>query len=167
MNDPDTTDGASGATASRRPVVLYACIHNSGRSVAGLYLTRHHAGERVDARSAGSEPGTEVNPQIARVLAERGIPVDDHKPSLLTYDGVAESDVVITMGCGEACPAVPGKRIIDWELEDPKGKDLDTVRRIVDDIDSRVLALLSDLAVDVARREEAPGTRGYGGPPPG
>ena len=157
MTDPGATATATAtATAasrsgSGRPVVLYACIHNSGRSVAGLYLTRHYAGERVDARSAGSEPGTEVNPQIARVLAERGITVDDHEPTLLTYDGVAQSDVVITMGCGEACPAVPGKRIVDWELEDPKGKDLDTVRRIVDDIDSRVRTLLIELDVDIAR----------------
>lgn len=130
-----------------RPVVLYACIHNSGRSVAGLYLTRHHAGDRVDARSAGSEPGSGVNPLVAQVLAERGIDVHDHQPSLLTYDGVAESDVVVTMGCGEACPAVPGKRIVDWELEDPKGKDLETVRRIVDDVDGRVRALLAELGV--------------------
>ena len=130
-----------------RPVVLYACIHNSGRSVAGLHLTRHHAGDRVDARSAGSEPGSGVNPVVSQVLAERGIDVGDHQPSLLTWDGVAESDVVVTMGCGEACPAVPGKRVVDWELEDPKGKDLETVRRIVDDVDRRVLALLRELGV--------------------
>jgi arsenate reductase len=132
-----------------RPVVLFACIHNSGRSVAGLYLTRALAGDRVDARSAGSEPGDGVNPAVAQVLAERGISTADHAPSLLTYDGVVEADVVITMGCGEACPAVPGKRIVDWELEDPKGKDLETVRGIVDDIDGRVRGLLEDLGVPV------------------
>ena len=131
-----------------RPVVLYACIHNSGRSVAGLYLTRHHAGDRVDARSAGSEPGSGVNPVVAQVLAERGIDVRDHAPSLLTHAGVDQADVVVTMSCGEACPAVPGKRIVDWELEDPKGKDLDTVRRIVDDVDARVRALLGELLGD-------------------
>ncbi len=129
------------------PVVLFACIHNSGRSVAGARLTQHHAGDRVVVRSAGSEPGTGVNPVVAQVLAERGISTDDHTPTLLTYDRVAEADVVITMGCGEACPAVPGKRIVDWELEDPKGKDLETVRRIVDDIDGRVRDLLAELGV--------------------
>lgn len=132
------------------PVVLYACIHNSGRSVAGARLTEHYGGDRVVVSSAGSEPGDTVNPTVAQVLAERGISVHDHQPSQLTYDRVADADIVITMGCGEACPAVPGKRILDWELEDPKGKDLDTVRGIVDDIDRRVRALLNELGVPVA-----------------
>jgi arsenate reductase len=149
MTSAPTSDPTSDPTPGSRPVVLYACVHNSGRSVAGLYLTRRYAGDRVDARSAGSEPGTEVNPSVATVLAERGIAVDDHRPSLLTWDGVSEADVVITMGCGEACPAVPGSRVVDWELEDPKGKDLDTVRRIVDDVDARVRALLDELGVEV------------------
>lgn len=132
---------------SKPPVVLFACVHNSGRSVAGARLTQLYGGDRVVVRSAGSEPGDGVNAAVAQVLADRGISTDDHTPTLLTYDGVAEADVVITMGCGEACPAVPGKRIIDWELEDPKGKDLATVRRIVDDIDGRVRALLDELGV--------------------
>lgn len=135
---------------TRTPVVLYACIHNSGRSVAGARLTEHYGGDRVVVSSAGSEPGDTVNPTVAQVLAERGISVQDHQPSQLTYDRVADADIVITMGCGEACPAVPGKRILDWELEDPKGKDLDTVRGIVDDIDRRVRALLNELGVPVA-----------------
>lgn len=140
---------SSGPTSSPStpPVVLFACIHNSGRSVAGARLTQQYGGDRVIVHSAGSEPGSSVNPAVAQVLAERGISTDDHTPSQLTYDRVAESDIVITMGCGEACPAVPGKRIVDWELEDPKGKDLDTVRRIVDDIDGRVRALLVELGV--------------------
>ena len=141
---PSTASGPGG-----RPVVLYACIHNSGRSVAALYLTRRYAGDRVEARSAGSEPGSGVNPAVARVLAERGIPTDDHAPSLLTPDAVAATDVVVTMGCGEACPVFPGKRYEDWPIEDPKGRDLDAVRRIVDDVDARVRALLADLGIDV------------------
>ena len=133
-----------------RPVVLFACIHNSGRSVAAKVLTEHLAGGAVEVRSAGSEPGSGVNPGVAAVLAERGLSTAHHAPSLLTYESVEDSDVVITMGCGEACPAVPGKRIVDWELEDPKGKDLDTVRGIVDDIDRRVRALLDELGVPLA-----------------
>ena len=131
------------------PVVLYACIHNSGRSVAALYLTRALAGDAVDARSAGSEPGAGVNPAVAEVLAERGISTADHAPSLLTYDGVSECDVIVTMGCGEACPVFPGKRYEDWALEDPKGQDLETVRRIVDEVEARVRGLLADLGVAV------------------
>ena len=143
MTEPSAT------TSTTRPVVLFACIHNSGRSVAAARLTQSYGGDRVVVRSAGSEPGDGVNPTVARVLAERGIRTEDHQPTLLTYDGVAEADTVITMGCGEACPAVPGKRIVDWDLEDPKGKDLETVRRIVDDIDARVRALLDQLGVEV------------------
>ena len=128
-----------------RPVVLYACIHNSGRSVAALYLTRHLF-PHLDARSAGSEPGTSVNPAVAKVLAEQGISVDDHVPSLLTFEGVQEADVVITMGCGETCPIFPGKTYEDWEIDDPAGQDLETVRRIVADVEGRVRALATRLA---------------------
>lgn len=135
--------------STERPVVLYACIHNSGRSVAAKVLTAHHAGGAVDVRSAGSEPGAGVNPVVAAVLAERGLSTEDHTPSLLTYDAVQESDVVVTMGCGETCPVFPGKRYEDWAIDDPKGQDLDTVRRIVDDVDARVRALLADLGVAV------------------
>jgi arsenate reductase len=142
-----TGSQAPSARPASTPVVLFSCVHNSGRSVAGARLTQHYGGSAVEVSSAGSEPGAGVNPAVAQVLAERGIVVDDHTPSQLTYDRVAGADVVITMGCGEACPAVPGKRIVDWELEDPKGKDLDTVRRIVDDIDGRVRALLDELGV--------------------
>lgn len=129
------------------PVVLFACVHNSGRSVAGARLAQRYGGDRVVVRSAGSEPGDGVDPVVAEVLAERGISTADHTPTMLTYDGVAEADIVVTMGCGEACPAVPGKRVVDWQLEDPKGKGVDTVRRIVDDIDGRVRALLAELGV--------------------
>jgi arsenate reductase len=129
-----------------RPTVLYACIHNSGRSVAAQVLTRHYAGDSVDVRSAGSEPGDGVNPVVAQVLAERGLPVEDHTPTKLDYDLVEGSDVVITMGCGETCPVFPGKRYEDWTVDDPAGQDVETVRRIVDDIDARVRELLTELA---------------------
>lgn len=135
---------------STRPVVLFACIHNSGRSVAAQVLTQHYAGEAVEVRSAGSEPGDSVNPGVAAVLAERGLSVDDHRPSLLTPDTVQGSDLVVTMGCGETCPVFPGTRYQDWTVEDPKGQDVDVVRRIVDDVDARVRALLAELVPDLA-----------------
>jgi arsenate reductase len=123
-------------------VVLFACIHNSGRSVAAQVLARQYG---IDARSAGSEPGAGVNPVVAQVLAERGFPVEDHVPTLLTYDGVQQADVVVTMGCGETCPVFPGKRYEDWQVDDPKGQPLEEVRRIVADIDERVRALAASL----------------------
>jgi arsenate reductase len=128
-----------------RPSVLFACIHNSGRSVAAQALALSYAGGRVDVRSAGSEPGAGVNPVVAQVLAERGLAVEDHVPTLLDRDLVEGSDVVVTMGCGETCPVFPGKRYEDWPVEDPAGQDLETVRRIVDDVDARVRRLLADL----------------------
>ena len=130
---------------SDKPAVLFACIHNSGRSVAAAALTRHYAGDGVEVRSAGSEPGTEVNPVIAQVLAEAGLPVADHTPTQLDYELVDAADVVITLGCGESCPAVPGTRIDDWPVADPKGQDTETVRRIVADLDARVRELLAEL----------------------
>jgi arsenate reductase len=128
------------------PTVLFACIHNSGRSVAAQALTRHHAGDAVLVRSAGSRPGSGVDPVVAEVLAERGLPVADHVPARLDDDLVETADVVITMGCGEACPVFPGQRCEDWPVDDPAGQDTDTVRRIVDDIDARVRTLLSEVA---------------------
>ena len=125
-----------------KPVLLFACIHNSGRSVAAQVLATHYG---ADARSAGSEPGSGVNPVVAQVLAERGLPVENHVPTLLTYDGVQQADVVITMGCGETCPVFPGKTYEDWQIDDPKGQDLETVRAIVDDVDARVRDLLARL----------------------
>jgi arsenate reductase len=132
--------------SSERPSVLFSCVHNAGRSVAAAALLRHRAGDRVAVRSAGSDPGTEVNPVVAQVLAERGLQVTDHTPTKLRYDLVEAADVVVTMSCGETCPYVPGKRYEDWPVDDPKGQDLETVRRIVDDLDARVRALLAELA---------------------
>ena len=126
--------------------VLFACIHNSGRSVAAEALARQLAGNAVRVRSAGSEPGAGVNPAVADVLAERGLPVENHVPTRLDVDLVEAADVVITMGCGETCPVFPGKRYEDWPVADPAGQDLGTVRAIVDDIETRVRSLLAEIA---------------------
>jgi len=132
---------------TERPVVLYACIHNGGRSLAAKVLTEHHSKGRVEARSAGSEPGATLNPAVVQVLHERGLSTEGEHPKLLTPDGVAEADVVVTMGCGETCPIFPGKRYEDWALDDPKGQDLATVRRIVDEIDEHVRKLLAEFGI--------------------
>jgi len=130
-----------------RPVVLFACIHNSGRSVAAKVLAEHYAGGAVEVHSAGSEPGAGVNPAVAAVLSERGLPADAEVPTLLDRDLVQAADVVITMGCGETCPVFPGKRYEDWVVTDPAGQDVWTVRAVVDDIDARVRALLGQLGI--------------------
>jgi arsenate reductase len=127
------------------PVVLFACIHNSGRSVAAQLLTEHYADGCLDVRSAGSEPGDGVNPQVAEVLRERVLDPSGHVPRLLDRDLVEAADVVVTMGCGETCPIFPGKRYEDWPVDDPHGQDLPVVRAIVDDIDARVRSLVAEL----------------------
>ena len=132
-----------------RPSVLFACIHNSGRSVAAQVLTQYYAGDAVEVRSAGSEPGAGVNPGVAAVLAERGLSADGHRPTLLTPDTVEGSDVVVTMGCGETCPVFPGTRYEDWTVADPKDQEPDAVRAIVDDVDARVRELLGRLVPDL------------------
>ncbi len=129
-----------------KPVVLFACIHNSGRSVAARILTEHYAQGRVEARSAGSEPKGSVNPVVADVLAERGLSTEHETATLLDHDVVGEADVVVTRGCGETCPIFPGKRYEDWPVADPAGQDIDTVRAIVADVAARVRALLDSLA---------------------
>lgn len=128
-----------------RPVVLFACVHNGGRSLAAKVLAEHHGCGRLVARSAGSEPGERLNPLVVQVLHERGLRTEGEAPELLTYDGVQEADVVVTMGCGESCPVLPGKHYEDWPLDDPKGQDLATVRRIVDEVDRRVQQLVQEL----------------------
>jgi arsenate reductase len=128
-----------------KPVILFACIHNAGRSVAAKVLAEHYAGDRITVTSAGSEPGSGVNPVVAKVLEERGLDTAEESPTLLDRDVVQAADVVITMGCGETCPVFPGKRYEDWEVLDPAGQDLETVRRIVDDIDQRVRRLIAQV----------------------
>lgn len=134
-----------------RPEVLFVCVHNAGRSQMAAALLDHHAAGRVVVRSAGSAPADTINPAVADVMAERGLDLSKEFPKPLTTEAVQASDVVITMGCGDACPIFPGKRYLDWELEDPAGKDPATVRRIRDDIDTRVRHLLSELLPDAAR----------------
>jgi len=130
---------------SERPTVLFVCVHNAGRSQMAAGLTRKHAGDRVEVRSAGSDPAETINPIAVEALAEVGVDLGDAVPKLLSTDAVREADAVVTMGCGDACPIYPGKRYEDWELEDPAGKDLATVRRIRDEIETRVKTLLAEL----------------------
>jgi protein-tyrosine-phosphatase len=127
------------------PTVLFVCVHNAGRSqMAAGYLQRL-AGGRVQVLSAGSEPADRINPVAIEVMAEEGIDIASNQPKILTTDAVRESDVVITMGCGDTCPIFPGKRYEDWELTDPAGKSVEEVRPIRDDIKARVEALLAEI----------------------
>ena len=130
---------------SDRPSVLFVCVHNAGRSQMAAGWLRHLAGDRVEIRSAGSLPAESVNPVAVAAMAEVGIDIADQTPKRLEYDAVYGSDVVITMGCGDACPVYPGKRYLDWQVRDPAGLSLGEVRAIRDDIDSRVLTLLAQL----------------------
>jgi protein-tyrosine-phosphatase len=125
--------------------VLFVCVHNAGRSQMASALLDHHAMGRVRVRSAGSAPGDAVNPMAVAALAEWGIDIKDRSPKVLSTDEVMESDVVITMGCGDACPVFPGKRYLDWDLTDPAGQELSAVRKIRDDIDRRIRGLLSEI----------------------
>ncbi len=131
---------------SATPEVLFVCAHNAGRSQMAAALLDHHAAGRVRVRSAGSVPADEVNPAVVAVMAEVGLDLSKEFPKPLTDDVVAGADVVITMGCGDACPIYPGKRYLDWDLTDPAGLPIEQVRPIREDIDRRVRALLDDLA---------------------
>jgi arsenate reductase len=127
------------------PEVLFVCVQNAGRSQMAAALLKHRAEGRVHVRSAGRDPGEEINPAVVEALAEMGIDVGEEFPKPLTDEVVRAADAVVTMGCGDACPTYPGKRYLDWELEDPEGKSLATVRRIRDEIDTRVQTLLGEL----------------------
>lgn len=130
---------------SARPTVLFVCVHNAGRSqMAAAYLT-HLSGGSIDVRSAGSAPADHVNPAVVEVMREEGIDIASESPKVLTVDSVRESDVVITMGCGDVCPVFPGKRYEDWQLDDPAGQGTDAVRPIRDEIRRRIEALIVDL----------------------
>jgi len=131
---------------STKPSVLFVCVHNAGRSqMAAAYLT-HLAGNRVEVRSAGSAPADTVNPAVVTAMAEDGIDISAESPKVLTVDAVKASDVVITMGCGDACPIFPGKRYEDWVLDDPADQGVDAVRPIRDEIRGRIEALIGELA---------------------
>jgi arsenate reductase len=134
-----------GNTVSEKPSVLFVCVHNAGRSQMAAGWLRHLAGDTVEVRSAGSAPAATVNPAAVEAMAEVGIDITDQKPKILEYDTVESSDVIVTMGCGDACPYFPGKRYEDWELEDPAGKGVDSVRPIRDEIRARIEKLLADL----------------------
>ena len=128
-----------------KPVVLFLCIHNSGRSLAAKVLLDHHAHGRVEVRSAGSEPAAKLNASVVAVLHERGLDTSKEYPKPLTDDDARAADVVVTMGCGDTCPFYPAKRYLDWDLPDPAGLAVEQVRPIVDDIETRVRALLEEL----------------------
>jgi arsenate reductase (thioredoxin) len=130
------------------PEVLFVCVHNAGRSQMAAALLEHHAGSRVRVRSAGTTPSAEIHPNVVEAMAERGLDVSTARPKGLREDEVREADVVITMGCGDACPVVPGTRYLDWDLPDPAGKPIAEVRSIRDDIERRVLDLLRELALE-------------------
>jgi len=130
---------------SKKPTVLFVCVHNAGRSQMAAGYMRELGAGRVEVLSAGSAPKDTINPQAIAVMAEEGIDIANQQPKILTPEAVQESDAVITMGCGDACPFYPGKRYEDWVLEDPAGQDIDQVRKIRDEIKGRVETLLSEL----------------------
>ncbi len=127
------------------PEVLFVCVHNAGRSQMAAGLVKLRSDDRIDVRSAGSAPGDEINPAVVDAMAELGVDMSEEFPKPLTDEVVRAADVVITMGCGDACPIYPGKRYEDWVLDDPAGHDVATVRRIRDEIDARVRALVQEL----------------------
>jgi protein-tyrosine-phosphatase len=130
---------------TKPPVVLFLCVHNAGRSLAARVLLDHYATGRIEVLSAGSEPASELNPSVVAVLEARGLDASHEFPKPLTNESAQLADVVVTMGCGDACPFYPGKRYLDWELDDPAGKSVEEVRPIIDEIDGRVQALLAEL----------------------
>lgn len=135
-----------------RPSVLFVCIHNAGRSQMGAAYTHHLSGGVVEVRSAGSAPADSINPAVREALLEEGIDISAEKPKILTTEAVEASDVVITMGCGDTCPYYPGKRYLDWVLQDPAGQGVAAVRPIRDEVKRRVTELLGELGVEVRPR---------------
>ena len=145
---PPSNSGST--TVTDKPTVLFVCVHNAGRSQMAAGWLRHLAGASIDIRSAGSEPADQVNPVAVEAMREVGIDISDQSPKLLDRDTAQAADVIITMGCGDACPTFPGKRYEDWTLDDPADRDLDTVRTIRDDIRGRVERLLTELPTPAA-----------------
>jgi protein-tyrosine-phosphatase len=141
--------GATRASETRVPQVVFACVRNGGRSVISRVLTEHYAQGRVVALSAGTQPGEHIHPEVADVLGKLGLDTSEEQPKLLTRETVAASDLAITLGCGEECPYVPGVRYVDWPVADPAGRDEVTVRGIVADLDRRVRGLLVELVPDI------------------
>ena len=133
----------------RRPSVMFVCVHNAGRSQMGAAYTHHLSGGAVEVRSAGSAPADAVNPAVREAMLEEGIDISAERPKILSPEVVQASDVVVTMGCGDACPYYPGTRYEDWELADPAGQGVEAVRPIRNDIRRRVTELLGELGVEV------------------
>jgi len=131
--------------SAEKPEVLFLCTHNAGRSVAARVLLDHYARGRISVRSAGTDPGSDLNPSVVTILTERGLDATKEYPKPLTTDMAERADVVVIMGCGETCPFYPGKRYLDWDLQDPAGLSVAEVRPIVDAIDARVRTLLEEL----------------------
>jgi arsenate reductase (thioredoxin) len=132
--------------AASKPTVLFVCVHNAGRSQMAAGYLQHLAGDRVVVLSAGSEPADRINPVVVEAMAEEGIDIAGNQPKVLSTEAVQESDVVITMGCGDTCPFFPGKRYEDWALEDPAGQGIEAVRPIRDEIRAHVEALVAEIA---------------------
>ncbi|MFJ5925702.1 arsenate reductase ArsC [Kitasatospora sp. NPDC092948] len=132
-------------TASPAASVLFVCVHNAGRSQMAAGFLQHLAGDRVEVRSAGSMPGDQVNPAAVAAMAEVGVDISDQKPKILTTEAVQASDYVITMGCGDACPYFPGKKYLDWKLEDPAGQGVEAVRPIRDEIRTLIENLIAEI----------------------
>jgi arsenate reductase len=130
---------------SDKPTVLFVCVHNAGRSQMAAGFLQHLAGDRIEVLSAGSAPADRINPVAVEAMAEEGIDIAGAQPKVLTTEAVQESDVVVTMGCGDACPYFPGKRYEDWKLDDPAGQEIEAVRPIRDDIRARVESLIAEL----------------------
>ena len=130
---------------SDKPSVLVVCVHNAGRSQMAAGWLTHLAGDAVEVRSAGSLPAEQINPAAIEAMAEVGIDITDQRPKVLTTDAIEASDVIITMGCGDACPIFPGKRYEDWKLDDPAGQGLEAVRPIRDEIEARIRNLVAEL----------------------
>lgn len=144
MSDTPGTPGTAG-TPDTKPSVLFVCVHNAGRSQMAAAFLAHLAGDRVEVRSAGSAPAETVNPAVVEAMREAGIDISAQQPKLLTTEAVRASDVVITMGCGDACPVVPGKRYLDWKSDDPAGQGVAAVRPIRDAIEARIRGLIAEL----------------------
>jgi arsenate reductase (thioredoxin) len=130
------------------PVVLFLCTHNAGRSLAARVMLDHHAEGRIDVRSAGSDPAAELNSAVVEILRQRGLDPDTDFAKQLTDESAREADVIVTMGCGDTCPVYPGKRYMDWDLDDPAGQPIEMVRPIVEEIDQRTRALLAELLAE-------------------
>jgi protein-tyrosine-phosphatase len=139
---------AEGIVTNELPEVLFVCVHNAGRSQMAAGLVRLRSAGRIHVRSAGSDPADSLNPAVIEAMEEIGVDMSEDFPKPLTDEVVRAADVVVTMGCGDACPIYAGKRYEDWVIEDPAGQDLETVRRIRDDLDARIKALVGELAPD-------------------